>query len=90
MSQEIHIAGIVVHVQPDALNAVRARIAHVPSAEVHAASDDGRLVVTLETGGTQHTLAYMDAIRALPDVFNVALVYQHAEPAAALDEEMES
>jgi len=31
----------------------------------------------------------MDALRALPGVLNVALVYQHVEPAAAMDEEME-
>jgi periplasmic nitrate reductase NapD len=32
----------------------------------------------------------MDAIRALQGVLNAVLVYQHAEPADAMDEEIES
>ena len=47
------------------------------------------MVVTLEADSTPRTLDYMDAIRALPGVLNVALVYQHAEPVAAMDEEIE-
>lgn len=89
MHQEIHIAGIVIHAHPDQLQLLRSRIGMIPKAEVHAASTDGRLVVTLETTSTKQTLDYMDALRAFPGVFNVALVYQHAEPASAMDEEIE-
>lgn len=89
MFQEIHIAGVVIHAHPDETLAIRSRIALIPNAEVHAASDDGRLVITLEADSTKRTLDYMDAIRALPGVMNVSLVYQHAEPAAAMDEEVE-
>lgn len=90
MSQEIHIAGIVIHARPDELRAIRSYLAMIPDAQVHAATDDGKLVVTLETDSTKRTLDYMDAIRALRGVFNVALVYQHAEPSSALDEEVET
>lgn len=89
MTEEIHIAGLIVHVTPARMAAVRSHIEMLPKARVHAARDDGRLVVTLETDSTKRTLDYMEAVRDLPGVFNVALVYQHAEDAAAMDEEVE-
>lgn len=87
-TDEIHIAGVIVQVSRNRVDAVRARVAQVPKAIVHTVADDGRMVVTLEAGSAQRTLDMMDAVRALPGVFNVALVYQHAEAAAAMDEEI--
>lgn len=89
MEEEVHIAGVIVHADPARLQPVRAQILAIPLARIHAAGADGRMVVTLETDSTPRTLDYMDAIRALPGVLNVALVYQHAEPVAAMDEEIE-
>lgn len=89
MSEEIHIAGLIVHVSTAQVAAVRSQILLLPKAQVHAAGADGRLVVTLETDSTKRTLDYMDALRVLPGVSNVALVYQHAEDAAAMDEEVQ-
>lgn len=89
MTEEIHIAGIVIHARPEAGPAIRSHLALVPRAEIHAAAADGRLVVTLETDSVKRTLDIMDAIRALAGVLDVSLVYQHAEAAAAMDEEIE-
>ena len=86
MSDEIHIAGVIVSTARQRAADVRAKLAMLPRAIVHTATDDGRMVVTLETGSTQTTLDQMDAIRALPGVHSVALVYQHAEAATAMDE----
>jgi periplasmic nitrate reductase NapD len=90
MEQEVHIAGIVVFAQPDCADAVAANIRVVPFATIHAASADGKIVVTLETDSTKQTLDTMDAMRALPGVLDVALVYQHAEPLSALEQEIET
>jgi periplasmic nitrate reductase NapD len=89
MQDEVHIAGVIVHTDPSKSPQVRDLIQAIPLARIHAAGQDGRMVVTLETDSTPRTLDYMDAIRALPGVLNVALVYQHAEPLAAMDEEIE-
>lgn len=89
MSDEVHIAGLIVHATPARLAAVRSRILRLPGAQVHAEAADGRLIVTLETGSTKRTLDDMDALRILPGVSNVALVYQHVEDAAAMQEEVE-
>lgn len=89
MEQEVHIAGIVVFANPARIDAVTANIRAIPSATIHAASADGKIVVTLETESTKRTLDCMDAMRALPGVIDVALVYQHAEPFADLEQEIE-
>ncbi|WP_052452316.1 chaperone NapD [Noviherbaspirillum autotrophicum] len=83
MEQEIHIAGVVVYAQPAYLESIKSCIAAVPGAEIHADSG-GKLVVTLETESTKRTLDIMDAMRALPGVIDVVLVYQHAEPLSEL------
>lgn len=88
MTTEIHIAGIIVHARPAHLDEVRAQLAILPQCVVHAVEEDGRMIVTLEAESAPRTLDAMDAIRALPGVLNVALVYQHAEPATAMDEEL--
>jgi len=87
MEQELHIAGVVVYAQPAQLESIRSCIDLVPGADVHA-NDGGKLVVTLETESTKRTLDIMDAMRALPGVIDVVLVYQHAEPLAALEQEV--
>lgn len=83
MEQEIHIAGVVLYAQPAHLDSIKSCLAAVPGADLHAESG-GKLVVTLETDSTKRTLDIMDALRALPGVIDVVLVYQHAEPLSAL------
>ena len=46
MSQEVHIAGIVIHARSAELRAIRSYLALIPGAQVHAVSDDGKIVVT--------------------------------------------
>ncbi len=88
MGAEVHIAGIIVHARRQQAGEVRGQLAILPHCIVHAVEDDGRMVVTLEAESAPRTLDAMDAIRALPGVLNVALVYQHAEPANSMDEEL--
>jgi periplasmic nitrate reductase NapD len=90
MQQEVHIAGIVVFARPERIDAISAHIRAIPGATIYAASADGKIVVTLETDSTKRTLDYMDAMRALPGVADVALVYQHAEPLADIEQEIET
>ncbi|AKJ28311.1 chaperone NapD [Caldimonas brevitalea] len=85
---EIHIAGSLVHARLAEVAQVCAAIATLPNADVVQASVDGRLVVVLEAGSARDIVAVLDEIRNLPGVLNVALVYQHAEPTAAMLEEM--
>lgn len=86
--EEVHIGGVIVYCRPDRIDAAKARIGSLPGAQLHAESADGKLVLTLETDSTRSTLDCMDAIRALPGVLDVCLVYQHAEPLSAMEQEV--
>lgn len=86
--REIHIAGIIAYCDAQQVEAIKTRIGLLPQAECHAQSAEGKLVITLETESTRRTLDCMDAIRALPGVYDVSLVYQHAEPVAAMEQEV--
>ena len=86
---EAHIAGIVVYAYPQRIDVVVSCIHALPCATVFVTTPDGKIIVTLETDSTRRTLDHMDAIRALDGVASVAMVYQHAEPASALEQEIE-
>ena len=84
---EVHIAGILVQARPECAASVTAAVGAMPGLDVRAAAA-GRVVVVSECPSAAATLALIDHIRALPGVLNVALVYQHAESAAAMEEEL--
>lgn len=86
---EAHVAGIVVYAEPSRADVVTACITALPCATVFVTTPDGKIIVTLETDSTRRTLDYMDAIRALDGVSDVAMVYQHAEPVSAFEQEIE-
>ena len=83
---DVHIAGILVHCRPEEAERLAASIDAMIGAEVFQRSPQGKLVVVAEAPSAKGVLDLIDAIRALPGVFNVSLVYQHAEPAASLAE----
>ena len=79
MSEELHIAGIVVHALPESVQRVAESIAGLSGAEIHAASRDGKLVVTLEAPSAREIAARMDDIQQFDAVLSASLVYQHNE-----------
>ncbi|MCK0506003.1 chaperone NapD [Aromatoleum anaerobium] len=84
---EVHIAGILVQARAERVASVTEAIRALPGLDVPAVAA-GRLVVVSECASAAGTLALIDCIRALPGVLNVALVYQHAESAGAMEEEV--
>lgn len=85
---DVHIAGVLVHVHPDHLADVAPRIAALPDTEVRQSTPDGRVIALLEAASARRIVDRLDQIRCLRGVLNVALVYQHAEPAASMHQEM--
>ena len=88
MNEELHIAGIVVHVFPESVQQVAASIAGFPGVEIHAASRDGKLVVTLEAPSAREIAARIEHIQRLDAVLSASLVYQHNEALEAMMEEV--
>jgi nitrate reductase NapD len=87
---DIHIAGALVHSRPLNLMQVIRAIDRLAGAQVYQSSAEGKIVVVIEAPSGRHVLDVIDAIRILPGVLNVSLVYQHAEPAASMQQELDA
>lgn len=88
MSEELHVAGIVVHVYPARIEHVTRALARLSGAQLHATAPDGRLVVTLESSSASAVADCIDTIQRLEGVLSCALVYQHSESLEAMMEAM--
>lgn len=85
--QEVHISSMVVHARPDQLTSVKNKIEHLPGAEIHAESDNGKLVVVLETQNQGYITDVIEKINQLEHVLNTSLVYHQIEYLDPLENE---
>lgn len=89
MSDELHIASLVVHALPARCEAVIEVVSQLPDARVHGTDPSGKLVVTLE-GPTSHVIMdHIAQIQQTAGVIGVALVYQHIESLESLNTEIQ-
>lgn len=79
MTGTLHVAGLVVHAQPDRIELVRVAIEGIEGAQVHAENEAGKLVVTLEAASDARIVEQLAAINAVAGVVASALVYEHHE-----------
>lgn len=84
--EEIHIVSCVVRLRPQDMAAVAATIEQSSCCEIFAHHPDGKLVVVLEMANSAEIMERIDAIRELPGVLSVELIYQHAEAATTMQE----
>lgn len=87
---DIHIAGALIHSRPLNLMQVIRAIDSLDGAQVYQSSAEGKIVVVIEAPSGKQVLGMLDAMRALPGVVNVSLVYQHAEPASSMQQELDA
>jgi len=78
----MNISGIVVHASPDKIDTVRPQLEQIPGVEVHAASAEGKMVVTIEKPGDRETADIFEEISRIPGILSTAMVYHHFEPDA--------
>jgi periplasmic nitrate reductase NapD len=86
-SAELHITSFVVQHRAEAATALAGHIAKTPQLEL-AIPGDVRSVVLCEGENQYEILDRIEALRAIPGVLNVTLVYHHAEPREALEAPM--
>ncbi len=87
MSQEYHVTSLVVHASPNLVSQVRNDISALEGADIHAETDEGKLVITLE-GATQGSiLNNVETINALNGVLSSNLVYHQVESIEENNEE---
>lgn len=67
------------HAKPEQADRVKERLTRLPGVEVHAASDSGKLVVTIESERDRDTADTFERISRTKDVLSAALVYHQIE-----------
>ncbi|MDF0602440.1 chaperone NapD [Psychromarinibacter sp. C21-152] len=75
---EHHLSSLVVHAKPDALDDVSRRLED-EGCEIHARSEAGKLVVTLEAPHQRELSDALTRIQLLPGVLAATLVFHHVE-----------
>ena len=76
----MNISGIVVHASPDKIDTVRPQLEQIPGVEVHAASAEGKMVVTIEKSDDREATDVFEEISRIPGILSTAMVYHHFEP----------
>ncbi|WP_394201330.1 chaperone NapD [Shewanella waksmanii] len=87
MSQEYHVTSLVVHAAPTELIQVKHQIDALAGTDIHAVTEEGKLVVTLEGETQASILDNVEAINALSGVLSSSLVYHQVEPLEEKSEE---
>lgn len=76
----IDVCGVLVHVQPTKVYKAEAVLNTMQGVEVHAATEDGRMVVTIEeVAGEQLITQTIDSFNDVDGVLSASLVYHHSE-----------
>lgn len=75
----MNISSVIVHAKPTRLSSVRSTLEQIPGVEIHAATDDGKLVITIETESDGETASTFDRINVMDGVMSAAMVFHQFE-----------
>ncbi|NCN72175.1 MAG: chaperone NapD [Betaproteobacteria bacterium] len=75
----MNISSAIVYSRPEQEAELRAQLATLVGVEVHAATADGKLVVTIEAENTATAANIYEAIERAEGVLSMALVFQQTE-----------
>lgn len=76
----MNISSLIVDVQPAHLLSAQVTLSAWPGIDVHAATPEGKLIVTIETDTDGETTDTFSRIAAVAGVMSVAMVYHQFEP----------
>ncbi|WOB08393.1 chaperone NapD [Piscinibacter gummiphilus] len=86
---ELHITSLVVHATAKRAPGIAAALDALPGAQVHAVTEGGKLVVTLETDTADEMLGQIGRIQRLPGVLSATVVYQAIDSLEAMNQLIE-
>jgi nitrate reductase NapD len=78
-ADQVHISSLVVHVRPECCAEASARIAALAGAEIHGASEAGKLVVVLETTHEGDILTQINLINEMPGIITTSMIYHEID-----------
>lgn len=74
------LSSVLVNARPETLRETQVGLSALGGVEVHAATADGRLIVTIEADSAQAAADTCSQISQQPGVLSVAMVYHYFEP----------
>ena len=77
----MNISSVLVYTRPQDLQLVREQLSALAGVEVHAASENGRLIVIIEADSVQAVADIFAQINQQPGVLAASMVYHQFEPA---------
>lgn len=75
----MNISGVIVHARPERVADVQHSLTAMAGVEVHAATDDGRLIVTVEDDDDRVLADTVMSLHNVPGVLSAAMVYHQFE-----------
>lgn len=75
----MNISSVLVNVRPNLVRQVQGDLATLNGVEVHAATEEGRLIVTIEADSEQAVANMFEVINHLPGVLSASMVYHQYE-----------
>jgi nitrate reductase NapD len=75
----MNVSSLIVNAKDGQVLAVQALLAQQAGVEIHAASPEGKLIVTIETDSDRDTVAAYERISRTDGVLSAAMVYHQIE-----------
>ena len=75
----MNVSSVILRALPEKLRGVRSGLAALPGVEIHADTNDGRFVLTLEDGDGYTPADVFLKLNELDGVISASLVYQYCD-----------
>ena len=75
----MNISSAIVYARPGTDAVLRERLTQVQGVEVHAASEDVKIIVTIEAENDRAAIDVYEALGRIDDVLNIAMIFQQTE-----------
>ncbi len=83
----MNISGVLVRVRPENIAVVQQALEAYAGVEVHATTEDGRLIVTVEAASDRATADTVFRLQDMPGVIAASMVYHQIEDDQVLEQE---
>jgi len=76
---DFNICGVLVHARNESVQGVKTRLEKRSGVEVHSATDDGRIVVTVESDSRKNIADIISSFNEVDGVLSTSMVYQFSD-----------
>lgn len=81
----LNISSVIVHAKPGVVDVVRVSLAAVAGVEIHAVSDEGKIIVTIESADESAMVRAFEIVSTLDNVMSASMVYHQTESDPEMD-----